>query len=90
MIPWVISDQSAPFSPPNPLHVNFSGGGGQHVHDALVGNCHHTVVVDLDDAVPHPNAAPLRNSAAQQGTDLWGNISQIGAGDQPLPLRSAH
>lgn len=49
---------------------DLAGGGGEHVDDALVGDGDDGGVVDLDDPVPHPDAAPLRNAPSQQGADL--------------------
>ena len=40
--------------------------------DLLVGRGHHALAVDLDDAVAHAHAAALRDAAAHQAADLWG------------------
>ena len=52
------------------LHVDLPDRGGQQVHDPLVRHGHHTLTVDLDDAVADSNSAPLGNTAAQQAADL--------------------
>ena len=44
--------------------------GGQKVHDPLMGHRHHTLPVDLNDPVTHPDPAPLCNAPAQQTADL--------------------
>ena len=57
--------------------MNFAGRRGQHVHNPFVRHRHHTLMVDLDDAMANPDAAPFGNAATQQGTNLkemlfWG------------------
>ena len=49
---------------------------GQRLDDLLVGRGHHALPVDLDDAVAHADAAPLRDAPAHEAADL----SDTGAG----------
>ena len=49
--------------------THLSDGGGEHADDAFVRDCHHTLRVDLDDAVAHAHAAALRDATAQQTAD---------------------
>ena len=44
----------------------------QQVDDPLVGDRDHALAVDLDDPVPHPDASPLGDAAAQEAADLEG------------------
>lgn len=50
--------------------VYLSNGGREQVDDAFVRDRHHTLRVDLDDAMPHTHAAALRYTAAQETADL--------------------
>lgn len=45
-------------------------GVGQNVDNLLMGRGHDTLTVDLDDAVAHPDSAPLGDPATHQTADL--------------------
>lgn len=77
--------------------ANLPHGRGQQVDYLFVGHCHHTLVVDLDDAVTHTDATSLGNAAPQKAADLmekkeYINISNREGPDKTvyLPLHSGH
>ena len=57
----------------------------QGVDDLLVGHGHHTLSIDLDDAVPDANPPTLRDAPPHQAADLGG-----GGGGRGGTLSYAH
>ena len=52
------------------MDTDLADSRGQHVDDLLVRHGHHTLALDLDDAVTDAHAAALRDAAPQQAADL--------------------
>lgn len=47
-----------------------SHGVGQGLDDLLMGGCHDTLPINLDDSMPHSHAATLRDAPSHQAADL--------------------
>lgn len=50
---------------------HLSDSVGQDVDDSFVGGGHHTLAVDLDDAVSHSDPPSLGDAPTHQAADLW-------------------
>lgn len=51
---------------------------GEQLDDARVGHGHHTLPVDLDDAVSHADTPALGSAPTQQAADLRGTVLRAG------------
>lgn len=63
--------QAPPTTPP-PRAAHLNVGLREQLNDAGVGRGHHTLPVDLNDAVPHADAPALGNATPEEAADLRG------------------
>lgn len=57
-------------APPTTPHLNM--GLGEQLNDTVVGCGHHTVPIDLNDAVSHSDAPALGDTTPEKAADLEG------------------
>ena len=69
------SSHSGPAHHPRPTHhprTHLNVGLREQLNDTGVGRGHHTLPVDLNDAVPHADAPALGNATPEEAADLGG------------------
>ena len=57
--------------------TDLSDWSGQKRDNLFMWNCHHALVVDLNDAVTHTDPSSLCNTATQQTADLKGKSHKL-------------
>lgn len=65
--------QGTPRTSPSPAGSYLSHRIGEDVDDLLVGGGHHALPVDLNDPVPHADAAALCDPPSHEAADLLGS-----------------
>jgi hypothetical protein len=65
----ILSGQQAEDGRRHGLQLNLTHRMSQHINDGFVISGHHTLTVDFDDAMAHPNTTSFGDTTAQQRAD---------------------